>query len=190
MPALIEQLRARMNEEAGFTLVEMIIATGLMVVVLGGGVMVMTLGMRNEPRIAERTADIEQARVAMDRLTREIRQGSAVSSATGTSLSFITQVQSASCGGPTSPQARPCLVTYSCTQGKCTRTERNPDGSGATSPKTVASGMRAGQTVFSYTPSASAPTYVNVVLEFPSASGADSITLSDGVAMRNGSVAP
>ncbi len=158
-------------------------------VVIGGSVGVVTAGLRSEPRIAERTADIQEARVAVERLTREMRQGSLVTAASANQLSVVTNVNSLPCGGATSDASQPCLVTYACSGGQCTRTEANPDGSGATAPVVVVKGISA-DPVFTYTPSAASPNYIGVALEFPANAGDDSITLTDGVTMRNASVPP
>ena len=166
-------------------MIELLLVITLSLIVIGGTVGVLIAGMRSEPRIAERTADIQAARVAMERLTREIRQGATVTTATGSTIALITNVNSATCGGAHAAEARPCRVTYACTSGKCTRTEVNPDGSGTPSPEEVVSGITSTSSVFSYSPSAAAPGYIGVKLEFPAASGDDSITLTDGVSMRN-----
>ena len=73
--------------------------------------------MRSEPRVAEKAGEIQEARVAMERMTREIRQGDSVVSATGTQFSLITNVNSATCGGANSTEARLCRVTYACSGG-------------------------------------------------------------------------
>jgi type II secretory pathway pseudopilin PulG len=169
----------------GFTLIELLLVISLTLIILGGTVGILIAGVKSEPRIAERTADIQAARVAMERLTREIRQGVTVTSATGSQFALVTNVNSATCGGAHSTEVRACRVTYSCSAGKCTRTEVNPDGSGTPSSEVVLSGITSTSSVFSYSPSAAAPAYIEVKLEFPSVGGDDSITLSDGVSMRN-----
>ncbi|MDQ2676205.1 MAG: hypothetical protein M3Y34_05300 [Actinomycetota bacterium] len=186
MKQLLCRLHGRCAEAQGFTLIELLIAASMSLLVLGTGVALMSTGLRNEPKVAEKAGEIQEARVAMERLTREIRQGDAVVTATPTQLSLITYVNSATCGGATSSRSMLCRVTYSCSAGACTRTEANPDGSGATAPFVVVSGITS-SAVFSYTPSAAAPTHVGVNLLFPSESGDDSITLTDGVTMRNAS---
>ena len=176
--------RERVADSDGFTLIELLLAASISLVVLGVGVGLMTTGLKNQPKVAERAGEIQEARVAMERLTREIRQGDSVVSATSNQFSLITNVNSATCGGATSDEARLCRVTYSCTGEVCTRVEANPDGTGASGPETVVSGISTAS-VFTYTPSATAPTYVGVKLLFPSDDGDDSITLTDGVTMRS-----
>lgn len=177
-------LRQRVTATGGFTMPELLVVIMVSMILIGGSVTVMTANMKNEPRIAERTADVQGARVAMEGITRELRQGATVVSASGTQLSLITNVNSATCGGAASIEVRSCRVTYSCTSGKCTRRESNPDGSLPSQPQTVVQGIAAGS-VFTFTPNSTTPAYVGVKLQFPAAQGDDSITLSDGVTMRS-----
>ena len=186
MKSLRDRVRARSAEAHGFTLIELMIAASLSLLVLGVGVALMSTGLRNQPKVAEKASEIQAARVAMERLTREIRQGDSVITATSSQLSLITYVNSATCGGATSSRSMLCRVTYSCSGEACTRTEANPDGSGATAPVIVVSGIES-SSVFSYSPSAAAPSHVGVSLLFPAEQGDDSITLTDGVTMRNAS---
>jgi len=66
----------RLSSERGFTLVEMLIATTLGLLVIGAAVTVFTAGIRSQPTIDQRAAQIDQARSMSDRITRELRQGS------------------------------------------------------------------------------------------------------------------
>ena len=186
MQRLRGRARHRCAEADGFTLIELLIAASMSLVVLGIGVGLMTTGLSNQPKVAEKAGEIQEARVAMERLTRELRQGDSVVSATPTQLSLITYVNSATCGGATSSTSILCRVTYSCSAGACTRIESKPDGSAATAPVVVVSGITS-SSVFSYSPSAAAPSHIGVTLLFPDEQGDDSITLTDGVTMRNAS---
>jgi prepilin-type N-terminal cleavage/methylation domain-containing protein len=168
----------------GFTLVELLVATILGLVVIGGGVTVFTVSMNNQPRINSQSAAIQQARTSMERLTRELRQGSTVSTATASQLSIVTYVHSATCGGASASTSISCRVTYTCTAGACTRTEAQPNGSSPGPAVSVVSGLSSNN-VFNYSPSASAPTYVGATFSFSATGGQDAITLSDGAATRN-----
>lgn len=171
------------GEEDGFTLVELLIAAVLALVVLGAAVAMFTAGIKSEPRAASRSAQIQQARTTMERVTRELRQGWSVPTATASQLSILTYVKSDTCGGASASSSIPCRVTYTCT-GACMRTERNPDGTGSAPSVQVVSGL-SGAPVFSYAPSATNPAYVGVTLQFPAGGGEDAITLQDGVTLRN-----
>lgn len=149
--------------------------------------MVLTVIIRTQPRVAERTAQIQAGRTMIERLTREIREGSEVVMATPSQFSFVTFVHQQQCGGPasaspTTPSIE-CRVTYVCTAGACSRTEALPNGSGPGMPVRMVDGLNT-TNVFTYSPAAS-PRYVTVTLEYPSQQGGESITLSDGAALRN-----
>ncbi len=181
--ALKSGARRLAREEDGFTLVELLVASVLGLIVVGAAVMMFTAGIKSEPRAASRSAQIQQARTTMERVTRELRQGSSVPTATTSQLSILTWVKSATCGGASSTTAIQCQVTYTCT-GACMRTERNPDGTGSGPAEQVVSGL-SGSPVFSYTPSAAEPAHVGVTLQFPAGGGEDAISLQDGVTLRN-----
>jgi hypothetical protein len=128
----------------------------------------------------------------MERLTREIRQGSTVYSSTGTQLSLLTFVPHASCGGSSTGSAIQCKVTYTCASGTCTRIEAPPPGSPGSAGPTVrvASGLSASD-IFRYgsscnlTTTSGAPGYVCVTLTYPAGNGDDALTLKDGAAPIN-----
>jgi prepilin-type N-terminal cleavage/methylation domain-containing protein len=174
------------RDDRGFTLPELLVATVLSLVVIGAAVTAFTAAIQSQPRVNSETGAIQQARTVMERITRELRQGSTVPSATSSQLSIVTLVHSASCGGPGSNTAISCRVNYSCAAGACTRTEAKPDGTLPGPTVQVVSGLSSSN-VFTYTPpTATAPAYVNVTLVFASESGSDdAITLSDGAALRN-----
>lgn len=186
-------LRARMSgpaeEEAGWTLVEMLVATAAALVLIGVATTVFTAAIQSQPRATSRGNDIQQARTAMERMTRELRQGFGVPTATSSTLSILTYVKSATCGGAPSNAAMACRVTYTCGTTSCSRQEFNTNGTGGGPVRTVVSGIT-GPNVFSYSPSAAAPTYVGVTLPYRASSTEDAITLQDGVALRNPGVAP
>ena len=103
-----------------------------------------------------------------DRVTRELRQGGVVFTATSTTITFRTYVRRTTCGGnvvsAAAVPATRCRVNYSCAGGICTRT------------------------VFSYYPSAADPGYVTVRFALPAEDGEDAITVEDGTALRNASL--
>jgi prepilin-type N-terminal cleavage/methylation domain-containing protein len=172
-------------EEQGFTLPELLVATVLGLLVIGAAVTAFTGAIQSQPRVNSQAGAIQQARTTMERITRELRQGSSVPSATASQLSIITYVDSATCGGAASTTAISCRVTYSCSSGTCTRTEAKPDGTLPGPAVRVVSGLSS-DNVFSYTaPSSTAPAYVGVTLALPATGGTDAITLSDGAALRN-----
>jgi Tfp pilus assembly protein PilW len=176
--------RVRSRDEGGMSLPEMLIAATIGLVVVGGAVAAFAVSARSQPRVSDRAGDVQHARSTIEQLTRELRQGSTVTSASANQLSIVTYVAKASCGGPTASTSIQCQVDYTCTGDSCTRSERNPDGSGSGTPVQVVTGL-ATSNVFTYAPDTSAPTFVGVELSFPAEGDEDSISLGDGVTLRN-----
>ena len=183
--ALKDRIRALLRAEDGMTLTELLVAAALGLVVIGTAVVIFTAAVRSEPRISGRAADVQEARTTIERITRELRQGSTVTSATSSQLTMITWVHQASCGGAAAPSAIQCRVSYTCSgnPAACTRSETQTNGSGAPATTEVARGL-ASPAVFSYSPSASDPAFIGVDMVFPAGGGEDSITLADGAAPR------
>lgn len=174
------------RQEPGFTLVELLVAATLGLVVVGGAVTIFVSGIRSEPRTASKVAAIQQARVTLDRITRELRQGieiSATPAPSPTQLGIVTYVKNNPCGGAATSVAIPCKVTYTCSGTSCTRVVAQPDGS-APGPSSQAVDDLSSSSVFSYLPDAKDPSYVGVDFAV-SSPGGDSVALSDGVALRN-----
>jgi Tfp pilus assembly protein PilW len=179
---------ASLSRDDGYTLIELLVAaTALvgLVAVMGIG---LTTVLRNQVRVADRSAQIQQGRVMIEQLTRELREGSGVQNPTPSSLSFLTYVRRQQCGGsqPPTSETTPaiqCRVTYTCDEGACTRAEALPNGSGSGPAVTVVDGLRS-DSVFTYAPPAN-PGHVSVTLEYPGEDGAETVTLSDGAALRN-----
>lgn len=185
MRRLVEIIRSRTREEAGFTLPELTIATVIGLLVTGAALMLVIVAQQSSPQVIERSAELQRGRVMIERIVREIRQGESVALATASGFEMLTQVNSEPCGGPPAPKVTLCLVNYSCGSTACTRTERNPDGSGVASSEQVVSGIT-GPAVFEYDPSTGVdPYFVAVNLVFPNAEGAESVTLRDGASLRN-----
>jgi type II secretory pathway pseudopilin PulG len=192
MRGLKRKIRRRLADEAGFSLIEALVSTIVGLMVVGIGATVFTTAGRSQPDQVKRGASIQDSRNTIERMTREIRQGSTVYSSTATQLSLLTYVRSASCGGTSADAAIQCKVTYTCTSGNCTRVEAPPPGSTGSpgSPRTVVSGLSASG-IFRYgsscnlTTTAGAPGYVCVTLTYPAGNGDDALTLRDGAAPIN-----
>jgi type II secretory pathway pseudopilin PulG len=191
--------------EAGFTLIEMLVASTMSVVVVGAVSLLLISALRAQPQISKRAENISSARWVLERLTREIRDGAVVDRASSSSVSFQTYVRHTSCGGTTILDSRlpaiKCEVTYTCTTASCTRTETAP-GFYTGTARTIFSGIDRSE-VFCYVPSSNpnpatcgpppAPvgeaTYIGVTLHIPNPSGGGGITVSDGASLRNATLA-
>lgn len=189
-------MRARLNArlgrggcEAGFTLVELLVASTMGVIVLGAVGSLVVSAMKTQPQISQKAQDISTARWVLERLTREIRDGVRVDNATASSVSFQTYLRRSTCGGngvpaATSPSIK-CEVTYTCTTAYCTRIEAAPGVYTGTARKAF-EGLDSSN-VFSYVPNAASPTFIKVTLHMPNPDGAASggTIISDGASLRN-----
>lgn len=180
--------RAR-QEEHGVTLIELLIAAAMLAVVTGTIGMVLVGALHQQPRIADRSADIAAGRQLVERLTRELREGSLVTGQTASQLTFRTYVRNTACGSPTalaeSEPAIECRVKYSCSSGACTRKEFAITGSEPAGGEVqVVSGLHS-NSVFTYSPASGTPEHVSVTLVYPSEEGEEGVTISDGAQLRN-----
>ena len=189
MPAVPRSTGGRARDERGFSLIELLVVVASMLVLLVAGYGVLKVTVRSEPRISERAASVQQARVLMERISRELRQGYGIGTAQPSQLTIGTYVRRTSCGGAAGSSSIPCQVTYTCASGSCTRTERNPDGSGGGPGVQLVAGL-GDSNVFEYLPSAADPDYVGLSFSFPAREGDDAVTLGDGAALRNAGVPP
>jgi prepilin-type N-terminal cleavage/methylation domain-containing protein len=169
------------REEPGFTLIELLIATTMGLVVVGAALAMFIGGVRSEPKTAAKVAAIQEARITLDRITRELRQGLSAE-ASSDQLEILTYVKAATCGGAPATTSIPCQVTYACEDDACMRTVAQPDGSAPGPATTVVDGL-VSPNVFDPDPDVD-PTYIGV--DFALISGDDDpVTLGDGVALRN-----
>jgi type II secretory pathway component PulJ len=189
----MNKLRGRhahhLRGEAGFTLAETLVSIMITLIAFSSALVVLNVAQRTQSLISNRAASIQEGRVWIERLTRELRQGATmVGTPTASTLSFLTYVQHSGCGVSTAGASIQCRVSYSCSGGTCSRTELNADGSGTGGAQQMVTGLQT-NSVFSYSPSASAAEYVGVALQFPATEEAgeteDAVTLQDGVTLRN-----
>lgn len=175
--------------EEGFTLVELLVAVTIGMVVVGGAVTVMIGALHSGPRTESKVTAVQQGRVAVERITRELRQGIEVldvPTPEADQLAFITYVKQSPCGGSPASTAQPCRVTYTCAAGACSRAVQEPGDSSAGTGVEVVNGL-ATANVFSYVLDGTEPTYVGVELTFTTQEGSGPVVVADGAALRNGS---
>ena len=177
------------RSEDGWTLIELLVALTIGMVVLAGAVTVFIGAVRSEPRTSSKVSAVQEGRIAVERMTRELRQGIEVldePAPTATQIALLTYVKQATCGGLPSGTAIPCQVTYECEADACTRVVEAPDGSSVGTPTQVVSGLESTD-VFTYSPNATEPAYVDVELTFETREGGP-VVVSDGVGLRNGAL--
>ncbi len=128
------------------TLIELVTVTGLLMVVITTLVSMLTTIQRSQVRQAARSYTNDITRIAMDRITKEIRQTSSVyAGATASYLRVDTFVQ-----------GNPVTVTYQASGTQLTRTQ------GTTS--TVLIDRLTSTSVFGYDPSVTNPTTIQISL--------------------------
>jgi Tfp pilus assembly protein PilW len=172
------------RSEGGYTLIELLVAGTMAMVVLGGAVTVFIGAVRSEPRTSSKVSAIERGRIAVERITRELRQASDVVPAGDSGLAMITYLPQGNCGA-SAEGSEPCKVTYACTAAKCMRTVAHPDGSSPGAAMQVVDGLASNE-VFDYSPSEAGaePEYVEVELSFTTLEGGP-VVVTDGAAPRN-----
>jgi type II secretory pathway pseudopilin PulG len=172
------------GSEAGYTLIELLVAATMAMVVLGGAVTVFIGAVRSEPRTSSKVSAVQKGRVAVERMTRELRQGLEVVPAGASGLELVTYVPEGGCGASAEEGAEPCRLIYTCTAGVCTRTAEKPDGSSSATTVQVVGGLASNE-VFTYAPSEAEPAHVGVELSFAMSEGGP-VVIADGATLRNG----
>ncbi len=178
----------KLSRSEGFTLIELLVAMIIFVAVGAIAVPFLVATLKDQPKANAKSDSIRDSRALMESIGRDMRSGISVPVAGTTTLGIETYVHQATCAGTPSATAVSiqCLVTYTCTTGTCTRRVENPAGGGAGTTVTKVTGLTSG-TVFTYSPSTTAATFVQVNLVFAgTAPGNDMITLTDGFSLRNG----
>lgn len=181
------------DREAGFTMIELLVASAVGLVVIGTLVMVMTSVIRAQPAQQERAAQIQDARVMLERMVRELRQGKPVTGATSNSAQVtVDSYTRAGCnGGAPTALAQLCRITYACTGGASTATCTRRAGTGPVA--TALTGLESAD-VFSYGATTSptctlaattTPGFVCLTLAYPAANGDEAVTFEDSAYLRN-----
>jgi hypothetical protein len=188
----VRRLRSRLaggDREAGLTLVELLVATAMSVILVGAACTMLISAVQQQPKLSKKSQEITTARYVLERMTREIRNGVVVYTATGSTVEFKTRVRHKTCGGSAqesaSTPAIECRVTYSCTTTACTRTETAPEVAGASGTPIPLVGNLDSSSVFNYEPSPpSTPTYVGITLHIENPEGKGELTVTDGAGLR------
>lgn len=184
--------------ERGTTLVELLVTIPIALAVAGSIMGLTAIFANNEKVTASRSAATESAQVALDRMTRDIRQASGVATLSGTpsaTLNLSTIVPH-----PSGVRA-PGEVTWSCANGStvwtCKRTSRvtvngvlAETDSGPLFAVTGSSASGNNNTIFDVTAAtASTGAYVTITAKVPTRSPATAssptLTIVDGAAPLN-----
>lgn len=201
----LRQRTGAMDGEAGMTLIELLVAMVMGMIVVGGAMAMLISAVRDQPKQQQQADNISTARFELERMTREIRNGTSVTSASVSSVSFVARVRRTECGGAVSTNATTpaiqCQIVYSCTANACARTERKIGTTGGGTTTTIVTGINSPE-VFCFVPSANtdptecgaarsgtSPTYIGVTLHVPNPSGSGGLTVSDGASLRSATLA-
>jgi len=184
---MISRLRKR-DSEAGYTLVELLVAATMGVVVMGTVALLVIGTVRSQPKITKEAQNVSSARWMLERLTHELRNGIVVKEGTASKVAFEGYVRHGSCGGSAALSSKTaaikCLITWECSTAACSRKETAPGTTTGTMVK-VFSGLSSNQ-VFTYVPNAASATYVKVTLRLPDPSSSGSpLVISSGASLRN-----
>lgn len=181
----------RLRHPRGLTLVELLVSTAMLIALMVAALPVIDAAGCHEPMISKQAASVELARSFVERVGRDLRSAYAVvGTPTSTSVTVTTYLRRTACGNDTvsapTAAAIQCQVIYSCSSGTCTRQEKNPNGTGGGSARSVIDGL-SDNNVFSYSPAPATATFVglNVVMPNVTNIGGDAVTLRDGIGLRN-----
>lgn len=172
-------MRQLRREERGFTLVELLVATAIGLALIGVTVALVISALQSEPRSSSRSTQIEAGRVMLERITRQLREGCKVVGDGAVGNGFRKLAVYMNCdAGPT--------TIYDC--GTATGDDqcfRQDVASGKS--ELMVSGLEVDPNGVWPVFVISNDNYVEIHLRFPrdEAGGGESVTLSDGVAMRN-----
>ncbi len=116
-----ERLLARAAEESGHTLIELLTVLSILGIVLAGLTTAFTSGINAELRASREFEAQQNARIAVDRLRRELHCASAISAPNGTAVSTIAVTLPDVCAGADTAVTY-ATVAVSANRWKLTRT--------------------------------------------------------------------
>lgn len=200
MSARLKAWRRVCRDESGVTLIELLVALIMGTLVVGGATSMLISAVRQQPEQQQQAQRISTARFQLERMTREIRNGTSITTAGSSSVSFVARVRRTACGGapPTSASTPSieCQIVYSCATTSCTRTETAVGATGGTAT-TIVTDIDSAE-VFCFVPSSNAdpsecgpiepgvsPTYIGITLSVPNPSERGHLTISDGASLRS-----
>jgi hypothetical protein len=186
-PGSPDRTPSRWSGDAGYALTELLVVASLLAVVLGAILGLAETTQRIAPRENERAMVIREAQVGLHRMTRELRQtylAPHVSSGSRMEASVLvsgvaTRV-SYECDQP-----HPTDTAYT----RCVRYLVASDGT-RSAGEVVIDRVLNGTSVFTYTPNATDPTYVQALIEVAARGDLEQgyehrVALDDGFFMRN-----
>lgn len=191
---------ACLRDERGVSLVELVLVAALLAVVLTAVLSLVESTTALAPRETERSHAIREAQVGLARMVRDLRGSHRVLATSDSSMEVLTTVRRLNAGGQEVHEDR--HVLYRCnvphptdaTRRRCVRIEVAVGAAlPAISTGQVVIDRLLESTVFTFSPSPLAPTYVKARVVLPAAGEradgfAHSVTLDDGFYIRNASL--
>ena len=148
--------------EGGFTLVELLVASALALVLLGGILTVLEMSQQVQARDAEWALTLQEGRVGLARMAREIRQASEVKTHEESTIVFLATI-----GGTEWEIKYACNVAQTGTEfDECVRYAAKKGEALPTTGPVIVKDVLNGTKVLTYSPSA-APTLASLKLELP-----------------------
>lgn len=187
---LMAWLRCALADARGFTLIETLLASVMLIVVVGAILTAAESGQRVVAKDEALAVSLADSQVALDRMTRELRQTVSFNSKTATSIDANVRVRGTTTAGVAAVRVvYDCGVAVSGEPGieRCVRVQYT---SGGVAGPQVPIVPRVRTADFTYEPNSTSPTYVRMTLKVPSRDGRSKgydhdISLDDGFYMRN-----
>jgi prepilin-type N-terminal cleavage/methylation domain-containing protein len=171
------RLPRRLQDQSGFTLVELLVAMPIALIVLSMAMLAVGVVARSEQRAREHSEALRAQQVGLERMTRELREATSFRFLTSQVVEFDAYVRSGGAGTLRK-------IRYDCSSGtECIRQE-GPVG-GAVAGSGVIIDALENPDVFEPTPDFVNPRFVGVVARVRIADDRRLITLRDGVELRN-----
>lgn len=174
----------------GFTLIELLIACTVAMVVFGATLTLLQSGGQVQVRDSQWALMLQEGRVGLARMARDIRQASKVEEAKASAIVFLSTI-----AGKSWKVKYECAIAQTGTEyDECVRFAAEEGKALPSSGQAIARDVLNGSEVFSYSPSATAPTATTLRIELPAkgtlkqAGGSGykhKIVLEDAAFMRN-----
>jgi type II secretory pathway pseudopilin PulG len=170
-------LPRRLQDQSGFTLVELLVAMPIAMIVLSLAMVSVATVVRNEQRSRDHKETLRAQQVGLEQLTRELREATSFTFLTSQLVEFNGWVRT----GGTAVQRR---IRYDCSSGThCVRQEGPVNG--AVSGNRILIDALENPDVFEPQPDFANPRYVGVVARVRIPGDRHLITMRDGVDLRN-----
>jgi prepilin-type N-terminal cleavage/methylation domain-containing protein len=169
------RLPRRLQDQSGFTLVELLVAMPIALIVLMMAMLSITTAVRGEQSAREHSEALRAQQAGLERMTRELREATSFNFLNSRKVEFNAWSRMAN-------GLR--HIGYDCTSGTSCIREEGPLG-GAFSDSQVVVDALVNPDVFEPEPDFVNPRYVGIVAEVRIAANRRVITLRDGVELRN-----